>query len=98
MPRPRTFKIHKVYPLSTEEKVRILRKVNGKGGVQSFLCRLQDSVREDSLHLAETDFDWVVTNIDFVYDHEGAWQGRIPDEVKMDALEVASRPDAPTVL
>ena len=92
MPRRPLLKVYKVYNLSDEQIDSVFEKVNGVGGWQTFLRRLQLHVNREKkiLTLTNREFDWMVRNIELVLDFNGGWQRRIPEECKMDALEHAT--------
>jgi hypothetical protein len=78
-----------VYKLTDDEKERLMREVNGRGGIQTFLIRLQKSVEGDTLSVSQRDFEWLSRNWEFLMRDDGGWQQRIPKEFRDDALEFA---------
>ena len=79
-----------IYDLSQTEVDQLMRPIVGQGGWQSYLRRLQKSMRGVQLHVSEEDFNWVSDHARLFIDGNGGWQRRVPKMLKDDALDFAT--------
>lgn len=84
-----SYVIYAVYALTDEEIERLMRMIEGKGGWQCLLRRLQDSLVGTELRVSAHDFEWLCRNWRLLVEDEGGWQQRIPQQLRKDAIEFA---------
>ena len=81
----------RVYALSGEEIERILLPINGQGGMQNYLKRLQQSLDGNLLTVSDRLFGTTCCYIERM-GCEGGWQYRIPRRLMDDALDDITAP------
>ncbi len=82
------------YTLENVEVKRLLKKIEGEGGMQTLLRSLRKSLKANVLTVSEKDFDKICRYLgNKTFGVQGGWQERVPKALREDAtLELATRP------